>query len=62
MAWDFLTRWPTLEKLQKTKPGENSQVLSTARCRNRNLIDERLKQIRAAIPLTQDPAVVETSI
>ena len=62
MACDFLTRWPTLEKLQKARP-ENIRKFYQKHCsRNSNLIDERLDQIRSAIPLTQDRAVINTSV
>lgn len=62
MACDFLTRWPTLEKLQRTRPETIRKFYQTHGSRNRDLIDQRLDQIRSAIPLTQDSAVIETSV
>lgn len=62
MACDFLSKWPTLEKLQKTKPEKIRKFYKEHGCRRSELIDERLKQMRSAIPLTQDSAVINTSV
>jgi transposase len=62
MACDFLTRWPTLEKLQKTRPDNIHKFYQKHGSRSRDLIDQRLGQIRSAIPLTQDSAVINTSV
>jgi transposase len=62
MACDFLTKWPTLKKLQKAKPEKIRQFYIEHGSRRSNLIDERLQEIRSAIPLTQDLAVINTSV
>jgi transposase len=62
MACDFLTRWPTIEKLQKTRPENIRKFYQKHGSRNSHRIDERLRQIRSAIPLTQDSAVMDTSV
>jgi transposase len=62
MACDFLARWPTLEKLQKARPENIRKFYQKHGSRNSDLIDERLDQIRSAIPLTQDSAVINTSV
>lgn len=62
MACNFLSRWPTLEKLQKTKPEKIRNFYIKHGCRRSEVIDERLKQICSAVPLTQDPAVIDTSV
>jgi transposase len=62
MACDFLTRWPTLEKLQKTRPDNIRKFYQKHGSRSSDLIDQRLGQIRSAIPLTQDSAVIDTSV
>ena len=62
MACDFLAKWPTLEKLQKTKPEKIRKFYVEHGSRRSDLIDRRLKQIQSAIPLTQDVAVISTSV
>jgi transposase len=62
MACDFLTRWPTLEELQKTRPDNIRKFYQKHGSRSSDLIDQRLGQIRSAIPLTQDSAVINTSV
>lgn len=62
MACDFLSKWPTLEKLQKAKSEKIRKFYTDHGSRRRELIDERLKQIRSAIPLTRDTAVISTSV
>lgn len=62
MACDFLTKWPTLEKLQKTKPEKIRKFYTEHGSRSRELNDQRLNQISAAVPLTKDTAVISTSV
>jgi transposase len=62
MACDFLARWPTLEKLQKARPDTIRKFYQKHCSRNSDLINQRLDQIRSAIPLTQDSAVINTSV
>jgi transposase len=62
MACDFLIRWPTLETLQK----ENKQSLRTFyyghRLRRGDRIEKFLQLIENASPLTNDRAIIETSV
>jgi transposase len=62
MACDFLLKWPTLGKLQKSKPNTVRQFYNDHGCRSRELIDTRMEQIRSAQPLTTDKAIVESSV
>lgn len=62
MATDFLQRWPTLQELQREKPQNIRKFYYGHNCRRAELIEQRLKEIRAAVPLTSDPAIVETSV
>jgi transposase len=62
MACDFLTKWPRLEKLQKTKPDAIRKFYRDHGSRNNDLIDQRLKEIQAAIPLTQDSAAINIGV
>ena len=62
MACDFLMKWPTLQKLQKSKPDTVRKFYTRHGSRSRNLIDTRIEQIRLAQPLTADRAIVESSV
>jgi len=62
MACDFLVKWPTLQRLQKSKPEAVRQFYRDHGCRSRERIDSRIEEIRSACPLTTDKAVVESSV
>jgi transposase len=62
MACDFLSKWPTLEKINKARPATIREFYRQHGCRNAELIEERLKAICTARALTEDPAVIETSV
>jgi transposase len=62
MACDFLSKWPTLEKLQKSRPETIRRFYQEHGSRRRNVIEDRLKQIRSALPLTTDAPVIEPSV
>ena len=60
-ACDFLKKWPTLEAVKRAKPSELQKFYRQHGCRNEEVIGERIKQIRASDPLTQDQAVIISS-
>jgi transposase len=62
MACDFLSKWPTLEKLQKSHPETIRKFYQEHGSRSRSVIEGRLKQIRSALPLTTDAPVIEPSV
>lgn len=62
MACDFLSKWPTLEKIKKARPDTIRTFYRQHGCRNRELVEERLKGIYGAQALTEDPAVIATSV
>jgi transposase len=62
MACDFLSKWPTLEKIKKARPDTIRTFYRQHGSRSSERIEERLKAIRTAQPLTVDAAVVETSV
>ena len=62
MACDWLSKWPTLSKLQRSKPDVVCQFYRDHGCRSGQRIDSRLEEIRSACPLTTDQAVVESSV
>jgi len=62
MACAFLTKWPTLQKLQKSKPEVVRRFYRDHRCRSSEQIDQRIAEIRSACCLTWDRAVIESSV
>lgn len=61
MACAFLQRWPTLPALQRARPATIRTFYTTHNCRSAAHIDARLAAIRTALPLTTDPALLESS-
>lgn len=57
LVGDFLERWPTLEKVQKARPETLHHFFQQHHLGN-SVIDQRLDQIRRAVPATQDAAVI----
>lgn len=62
MACDFLSKWPTLEKVKKAKPDTIRTFYRQHGSRSKEVIEERLKAIWTARALTEDATVIETSV
>ena len=62
MACDFLLKWPTLEKLQKSESETIRKFYQAHGSRSPKVIEDRLKQIQSALPLTTDTPVIEPSV
>jgi transposase len=62
MMCDFLSKWPTLEKIKKARPDTIRTFYRHHGCRSSERIEERLKAISGAMALTEDPAVMATSV
>jgi transposase len=62
MACDFLSKWPTLEKVKKAKPDTIRTFYRQHGSRSKEVIEERLKAICTAQALTEDATVIETSV
>ena len=62
MACDFLSKWPTLDKVKKAKPDTIRTFYRQHGSRSKEVIQERLKAICMAQALTQDAGVIETSV
>jgi transposase len=62
MACDFLRKWPTLQKLQRSKRETVRQFYRDHGSRNGELIDQRIEEISSALALTTDKAIVESSV
>lgn len=61
LACDFLLKWPTLESLQRARPQTIRKFFYAHNCRRSDLIEQRIREIQDATPLTRDPAIVETT-
>ena len=62
MALDFLGKWPQLSSVKKAKTKTIKKFYTTHNCRSPELIQERLKLIDSAMPLTTDQAVIKSSM
>lgn len=62
MAGAFLERWPTLAALQRARPTTVRRFYTSHGCRRAERIDARLAEIQRAVPLTQDAAVITSSV
>lgn len=62
LACDWLLKWPTLEALQKAKPQTIRAFYYAHNCRRSDHVEEGLKAIAEAKPLTKDGAVVTASV
>jgi transposase len=56
----FLKRWPTLQDLQKTSLDAIRRFYYAQGSRSPELIQQRLDRIAGAVPLTDDPALLES--
>lgn len=62
LATTLLRHWPTLQALQKTKPETLRKFYYAQGSRSPKLIQERLDRIAQAVPLTDDPALLESYV
>jgi transposase len=59
---DFLTRWPTLRAAQAESDDTLATFFRDHNLRYRHIIAERIRDIRAQRPLTEDPGIVEPNL
>lgn len=62
LVGDLLLRWPTLQQLQKASPQTLLKFFHQHNCRSEERIQQRLADIRQAVPATTDPALLQTGI
>jgi transposase len=55
----LLDRWPTLQQLRRAHPGTLRRFFHEHNCRGEERIQQRIDAIYAAVPATQDAAVLE---
>lgn len=60
LACQVLRRWPTLEALQKARPSSVRKVFARHGKLSAEALDDLLRRIREAMPLTTDRALVES--
>ena len=58
LACDWLSKWPTLETLQKAKPQTIRAFYYAHNCRRPDRVEGRLQAMASAQPLTQDASVI----
>jgi transposase len=59
MACAFLLRWPTLDKLSRTRNQTIREFYTSHRSRSSAKIEARIEALRNAVALTNDEAIVE---
>lgn len=62
MACAFLRRWPSLDALKRVRTETLRRFYSQHGCRSAKIIDERIEQIRGAVPLVSDSGIVDPSV
>jgi transposase len=62
LVCDLLQRWPTLEELQKARPGTLRNFFRRHHCRSEELMESRVRAIAGAMPALGDRAVVAAKV
>ena len=62
MACALLQKWPSLQQLKKARPETIRRFYYAQNARRGDVIEKRLALIAKAVPLTNDPALIESSI
>lgn len=59
LACRFLSKWPTLEALKRARPATIRAFYYAHHSRRPKTIDKRLETIKNAVPLSEDPALID---
>jgi transposase len=62
LVCDFLARWPQLSLLQRARPATINQFLRSHHSTSKATNQRRLSEIKSALPLTNDAAVITASV
>lgn len=62
MSLDFLHKWPQLQDVKKAHSKTVKKFYSCHNSRSSERVKERLEQIRTAVPITTDRAVIKSSL
>jgi len=60
LVGDLLLRWPTLQQLQKASQKTLLTFFHQHHCRSEQRVQQRLAEIRQAVPASTDPALLQT--
>jgi len=55
----FITRWPTLKHVKRARRSTLGRFFREHNVRRPRIVEARIQAIKAAVPLTEDPAVIE---
>lgn len=56
---NFLERWPTLQAAQRARTATLRKFFTEHNARSAKLIEQRIERLKGALPLTEDPGVIE---
>jgi transposase len=59
---DFLSRWPTLKQARRARKSTLQAFFREHNVRYAQVIEQRLNAIRSAMPLTEDPAIIQPQV
>ena len=62
LACDFLLKWPTLQAVQRAKANTIRKFYHAHNCRRGDRVEQRIREIQKATPLTTDAAIIEPSV
>jgi transposase len=62
MACDFLLKWPTLREVKKARPATLEKFFREHNSARSEALAARLKAIKGSMPLTEDEAVISSSV
>ncbi len=54
----FITRWPTLKQVKRARRSTLERFFREHHVRRPRIVEARIQAIKAAVPLTEDPAVI----
>jgi transposase len=62
LATRFLLKWPTLQAVQSAKPASLKAFYHLNGSRSQSLIQQRLELLAKAVPVTEEPAVLDSFV
>jgi transposase len=62
LATRFLLKWPSLQSVQKAKPGTLTQFYHLNGSRSAKLLEERLALVKKAVPVTDEKALIDSFV
>lgn len=62
LACDFVSTWERLDEIKRARKKTIRKFYQKHRCRDEELLQRRIEEIRAAVPLTMDEAIISTSV